>query len=365
MNLWESFKELPFWSQLTIGGATLAGAFMVIGEMRNNHLIQQSAESFEAEGICICGSSCNCDCGCAESGVCNCGPSCPCSCGCGVANAESFDAETCDICGDKHSWERGCKMFDCVICGYNNEDENFLIEKTGDIVCPDCMTSEHWTLWDCQNFSYNPQSYDGKAPCPPTLKCGHKAESFEAPLFSPSDDDDEERDFNPHESYNCHVCDRPYEFSKIARSLAQHYLKESDGGEKEWYHSKSNPEGIRKTARNIAGYELYYYGMQALEHYMAKSKPSKLRETVIELLRKATVPNIIVGDVVQFIETLEIEGVDDLDPKYGKEWSEEMAAESKCACGCSIGKCECDEGCKCGCNHKKGGAKWANPTKKN
>ena len=34
-------------------------------------------------------------------------------------------------------------------------------------------------------------------------------------------------------------------------------------------------------------------------------------------------------------------------------------AESKCACGCSIGKCGCDEGCKCGCNHKKGGAKWA------
>ena len=47
---------------------------------------------YGAEGICICGSSCNCDCGCAESGVCNCGPSCPCSCGCGVANAESFEA---------------------------------------------------------------------------------------------------------------------------------------------------------------------------------------------------------------------------------------------------------------------------------
>ena len=56
-------------------------------------LERQLVESFEAEGICICGSSCNCDCGCAESGVCNCGPSCPCSCGCGVANAESFEAE--------------------------------------------------------------------------------------------------------------------------------------------------------------------------------------------------------------------------------------------------------------------------------
>jgi hypothetical protein len=39
--------------------------------------------------------------------------------------------------------------------------------------------------------------------------------------------------------------------------------------------------------------------------------------------------------------------------------AESFGAESKCACGCSIGKCGCDEGCKCGCNHKKGGAKWA------
>ena len=39
--------------------------------------------------------------------------------------------------------------------------------------------------------------------------------------------------------------------------------------------------------------------------------------------------------------------------------AESFGAESKCACGCSIGKCGCDEGCKCGCNHKKGGAAWA------
>ena len=37
---------------------------------------------------------------------------------------------------------------------------------------------------------------------------------------------------------------------------------------------------------------------------------------------------------------------------------EKKDAESKCACGCLIGKCGCDEGCKCGCNHKKGGAAW-------
>ena len=315
MNLWESFKELPFWSQLTIGGATLAGAFMVIGEMRNNHLIQQSAESFDAELI-------------GKKG-----------------KGKQFLRVS-----DLKKALRKSKDTDKVIAGDLYDENVYLttkVFKDGNEVA--IVGEDGWHYYDDHMDDWRTMN----------------AESFEAPLFSPSDDDDEERDFNPHESYNCHVCDRPYEFSKIARSLAQHYLKESDGGEREWYHSKSNPEGIRKTARNIAGYELYYYGMQALEHYMAKSKPSKLRETVIELLRKATVPNIIVGDVVQFIETLEIDGVDDLDPKFSKEFSHGMAAESKCACGCSIGKCECDEGCKCGCNHKKGGAKWANPTKKN
>jgi DNA-directed RNA polymerase subunit RPC12/RpoP len=65
------------------------------------------------------------------------------------------------------------KKFDCVTCGYNNEDENYLIEKTGEIVCPKCMTTERSNLWNCQNFSYNPDSYDGVAPCPPELNCGH------------------------------------------------------------------------------------------------------------------------------------------------------------------------------------------------
>ena len=32
---------------------------------------------------------------------------------------------------------------------------------------------------------------------------------------------------------------------------------------------------------------------------------------------------------------------------------------SKCSCGCAKGKCKCKPGCKCGCNHKKGGADWA------
>ena len=36
-----------------------------------------------------------------------------------------------------------------------------------------------------------------------------------------------------------------------------------------------------------------------------------------------------------------------------------MIRMSKCSCGCAEGKCECKPGCKCGCNHKKGGASWA------
>lgn len=39
--------------------------------------------------VCVCGESCVCDCGCAESGVCNCGESCPCDCGCG---SDDFEA---------------------------------------------------------------------------------------------------------------------------------------------------------------------------------------------------------------------------------------------------------------------------------
>ena len=50
----------------------------------------RDAESFSGE--CVCGITCVCDCGCAESGVCDCGPSCPCSCGCGV-EIETQDAE--------------------------------------------------------------------------------------------------------------------------------------------------------------------------------------------------------------------------------------------------------------------------------
>jgi hypothetical protein len=44
--------------------------------------------TMDAEGKCVCGVNCICECGCAETGVCNCGDACPCDCGCGVKDAE-------------------------------------------------------------------------------------------------------------------------------------------------------------------------------------------------------------------------------------------------------------------------------------
>jgi hypothetical protein len=76
------------------------------------------------------------------------------------------------ICYEGYGCNKGGKKFDCITCGYNNEDENFLIEKTGEIVCDNCMTVEQHNLWACQNYAYNPDSYVC-APCSPELECGH------------------------------------------------------------------------------------------------------------------------------------------------------------------------------------------------
>ena len=70
--------------------------YSIVGQCPKGHKTtrickQVVYDSYNAEtGICVCGVSCNCDCGCAESGVCECGPSCPCDCGCGV----SLEAES-------------------------------------------------------------------------------------------------------------------------------------------------------------------------------------------------------------------------------------------------------------------------------
>ena len=135
------------------------------------------------------------------------------------------------------------------------------------------------------------------------------AESFEAP------GEVEEEDFIPMDITQCHVCARPYEYSRIARALVQHYLKESDDGTKGW-KNKSTPDGTRRTARNIAGYQLYWYGLGALENYLEEGKISKMTPMVIDLLRTAIVPNIIAGDVVQFIESMEIDDIEDTDPTF-------------------------------------------------
>ena len=145
------------------------------------------------------------------------------------------------------------------------------------------------------------------------------AESFEAP------GEMEEEDFTPGDITQCHVCARPYEYSRIARALVQHYLKESKDGTRGW-KTKGNPDGTRRTVRNIAGYQLYWFGLGALENYMEEGKISKMTPNIIELLRTAIVPNIIAGDVVQFIESMEIEDIEDTDPKFFTDFSDTWEA---------------------------------------
>tara|TARA_R110002060_G_scaffold71525_2_gene80155 strand:+ start:684 stop:2861 length:2178 start_codon:yes stop_codon:yes gene_type:complete len=145
------------------------------------------------------------------------------------------------------------------------------------------------------------------------------AESFEAP------GEMEEEDFIPMDITQCHVCARPYEYSRIARALVQHYLKESDDGTKGW-KNKSTPDGTRRTVRNIAGYQLYWYGLGALENYLEEGKISKMTPMVINLLRNAIVPNIIAGDVVQFIESMEIDDIENTDPTFFTDFSDTWEA---------------------------------------
>ena len=145
------------------------------------------------------------------------------------------------------------------------------------------------------------------------------AESFEAPREM------EEEDFTPMDITQCHVCARPYEYSRIARALVQHYLKESKDGTMGW-KTKGNPDGARRTVRNIAGYQLYWHGLGAIDNYMGEGKISRMSPLIIELLRTAIVPNIIAGDVVQFIESMEIDDIEDTDPKFFTDFSDTWEA---------------------------------------
>ncbi len=152
---------------------------------------------------------------------------------------------------------------------------------------------------------------------------------FKAPVFQPDDDkerDDEEDDEIDFFQEECRVCGRGYEFSKIARVLVQHYLKESNDGQLGW-KSKDNPQGTVRTARNIAGAELYTYGTGALEHYIFEGKMSKLYPMVVGLLRTAIVPSILAGDTVQFIESEEIVGIEETDPRFSTGFTKDEVAE--------------------------------------
>jgi len=129
---------------------------------------------------------------------------------------------------------------------------------------------------------------------------------------------------------NCGICGRPFVINKLGIGLIEHYLRESDFGKLGW-KSKDNPDGVIRTARNIAGEELYSYGSDSLEHYIFEGKRSKIFDKVVTLLRAATVPQVIAGDMINFIELLDID-VDKTDkeifiPKFGDEFTEKFGGE--------------------------------------
>ena len=131
------------------------------------------------------------------------------------------------------------------------------------------------------------------------------------------------------EGHDCSMCGRPYDMNRIGLGLIEYYLKESNYATLGW-KSKDNPDGVAKTARNMAGSELFLHGDGAIEHYMIEGKRSKIFDKTIVLLRASIVPQIIAGDVMNFIELLEIDDVDS-DPKFeedfGGKWSAEIFNE--------------------------------------
>ncbi len=146
-----------------------------------------------------------------------------------------------------------------------------------------------------------------------------------------ADDDDDEEDEEEGQEYDaftedCRVCARPYEINKLGWTLINHFMKESQNGQLGWYHSKRNPDGVRKTARNIAGYELSSYGTGALEHYYDEGNRSKIFGQVIVLLRNSLVSNLLAGDYINFIEMMDIDDVDG-EPKFGKDFGEKWESE--------------------------------------
>jgi len=152
------------------------------------------------------------------------------------------------------------------------------------------------------------------------------AEAFAATTFDEDDDSPKinQEDWMPRT--DCEICARPFTINRFGQQLIQHYLKESDNGEKAW-KSKKNPDGTRRTARNLAGFFLYEYGLDALNQYVLFQDKTGISDKVIELLRLSLVERVIAGDVVNLIEMMDMSDEVDGEPMFGKKFEEDFGSE--------------------------------------
>ena len=152
------------------------------------------------------------------------------------------------------------------------------------------------------------------------------AEVFAATTFDEDDDSPKinQEDWMPRT--DCEICARPFTINKFGQQLIQHYLKESDNGEKAW-KSKKNTDGTRRTARNLAGFFLYEYGLDALNQYVLFQDKTRISDKVIELLRLSLVERVIAGDVVNLIEMMDMSDEVDSEPMFGKKFEEDFGSE--------------------------------------
>lgn len=152
------------------------------------------------------------------------------------------------------------------------------------------------------------------------------AEVFAATTFDEDDDSPKinQEDWMPRT--DCEICARPFTINRFGQQLIQHYLKESDNGEKAW-KSKKNTDGTRRTARNLAGFFLYEYGLDALNQYVLFQDKTGISDKVIELLRLSLVERVIAGDVVNLIEMMDMSDEVDDEPMFGKKFEEDFGSE--------------------------------------
>ena len=152
------------------------------------------------------------------------------------------------------------------------------------------------------------------------------AEVFAATTFDEDDDSPKinQEDWMPRT--DCEICARPFTINRFGQQLIQHYLKESDNGEKAW-KSKKNTDGTRRTARNLAGFFLYEYGLDALNQYVLFQDKTGISDKVIELLRLSLVERVIAGDVVNLIEMMDMSDEVDDKPMFGKKFEEDFGSE--------------------------------------